>query len=283
MILRQVIVAGCQRSGTALLAQVLGAHRAALLLDEDDGLYEWTDAVFAGADGKRVEALFAECCRKAREKYKDADARVDRDGRLLPGVGYLVLKAPNLTYHHAEVARWFPEARIIFAVRDVRDVVASMMRLTRVPIVANQLRRMREAPHVVADHPEELSLLAKPGVPAHVKMAVVAKVKMSLAGHFEGVGLPVLLVRYEDLVRDHRTWTARMIRHAGMPPGDRPSMRHSDVLQGLAPGDTDRTRAVDRRSLARWRSVLSEEEERDVWRVAGDSMERLGYSRDPPS
>lgn len=36
-----VVIAGCQRSGTTLVGQVLGAHPKAILIDETDGLYDW--------------------------------------------------------------------------------------------------------------------------------------------------------------------------------------------------------------------------------------------------
>ena len=71
--LRFVFVIGCQRSGTTLTGQILGAHPNAVLLDEPDGIYPW----FAALDPKDPfggDGLSA-VLEKAATKYADPEQR----------------------------------------------------------------------------------------------------------------------------------------------------------------------------------------------------------------
>ena len=64
-----IVVAGCQRSGTTLTGQILGAHSQTFLIDEPDGLYDWFDSWMDNADDQ--DALFIETILKASKKYND--------------------------------------------------------------------------------------------------------------------------------------------------------------------------------------------------------------------
>jgi len=278
---KHIIIVGCQRSGTTLLGQLLGSHPRAVLIDENDGLYDWVGGIFSGNGPQHVQSHFHAACAHASGKYVHAEDRFTAAGGLLPQVEYLVMKAPNLTYCPDEIARHFPGASIVYALRDIRDVVASMATLRHIPIVDNQIRLMSASPLVTGAFEPELSLLNDPRVEAHRKRAIVAKVKMSLARHFTRVGLPVLSVRYEDLVADPTGWCDRLTSHLHMPPSD-VCLRHHEVMHGLGPGRTERARAVDQGSVAHWTTELTEQEERDVWEIGSDLMARLGYQRNPP-
>ena len=270
---RFVIVVGCQRSGTTLMSQIIGAHPWALLVDETDGVYKWTDSIFNSNNGRAKDSQISELCERAMTKYRGIDKRPLRSATIL------VLQAPNLTWSHTQISRCFPDARVVYMLRDVRAVVASMLRLSRIPFVENQIRFFRQASFIERDFPEEWEALMDGGVSKAVKMALVARIKMSLAEKFEAVGIPVLRVSYEDLVLAPTTTVSGVTRHVGIP-FDRRCLEHDQVLLGSGPGGTDRARPIDGLSLEGWREELMPETVDSIWAAVGEFYEKLGYRRD---
>jgi len=261
--MRLVLVVGCQRSGTTLLGQMLGAHPSALLVDENEGCYEIVDAL---REAKPLRPVLERVLPGARRKYRDAR----RDDAADPS--HLVLKAPNATFARAAlVARGLPLS-FVFAVRDVREVVHSMARLAEVPIIANQQRRMAADPAIAARFPRELALLSDPAVPDHCKFATIWQVRNSLHRDYRAAPA-ALLVRYGELVAGPEAWLARLHDHVGLP---RDPLQHHAVMTGTGPGRTARDRAVDSGSRARWTGSLDEPRLRDIHAIAGGLMEELG-------
>ena len=125
-----VAVVGCQRSGTTLTGQILGAHPNAVLLDENEGLYPWFRAKLAGGQGldRKFQAMLARVLKKYRNPWNKFGERGDKL-RLLPHITTLVLKAPNLTYDYTALMNFPAPVSIVYPVRDPRSVVASMIRL----------------------------------------------------------------------------------------------------------------------------------------------------------
>ncbi|MFW2351058.1 sulfotransferase family protein [Qipengyuania sp.] len=277
-----VIVTGCQRSGTSLVGQIVGAHPQALLLDEDEGVMRWARALLAG--DPRRHLLLPGLLARAAEKYRDDDPRIVRrplrPTALHPDITHLVLKAPNLTYSHAAIARLPGPVSIINPVRDVRAVVASMGRLKRTDIAANQLHLLRQDPVAAATYADEIAMLEDPGVAKHLKRALVWRIKSSAHAHFARAGLDPLVFRYEDCVADPRAFAERIAAHVGLPFTEA-MVGHAEVLQGDGPGELDRERPIDRSSLGKWQQVLGPREERAILDLVGDAMEELGYDRTP--
>lgn len=84
-------IVGSQRSGTTLMGQILGSLPGALLIDEDDGLYDWTSAWLKSSDAKAV--LLERAMDRASRKYHNSDQTAVASPELLN------LKAPNLTFN----------------------------------------------------------------------------------------------------------------------------------------------------------------------------------------
>lgn len=273
---RPIIILGCQRSGTTLLGQILGAHRDAVLIDEGDGSTELLRK--ACRQGALDPATLLPGLIKARAKYRD-DERVDAAGRLAPRVTHVVIKAPNLTYEVDGLRRLSGQPCILFAVRDVRDVVSSMARLPHVPMIANQLALMRSTPAVSERFAAEIEQLQDESIPPHVKRAIIWKVKTSYHSEFSAAGIDALTVRYESLVEDPQAWRQRLFEHAGLDPAH--ATNHEDVMRGIGPGFTMRGRPVDDASAQRWKRTLSDTEEQQVWDQAQPLMDELGYERQP--
>ncbi|MBL29477.1 MAG: hypothetical protein CMM50_18255 [Rhodospirillaceae bacterium] len=267
-----MFVVGCQRSGTTLMGQILGAHPSALLADEKDRLYASMEAIFNASDDRTRNDLIAVLCARAMGKYRSTERRSQSDVRSL------VLQAPNLTWSHVEIARCLPGARVVYMQRDPRAVVASMQRLSNVPFVDNQIRFFRKTGFIPRDFPEEWEMLISDGTDEAVKMALVAKIKMSLVDRFERAGLPAHIVKYEDLVSEPATTVRRTLEALSLP-FDEACLTHDRLLQGYGPGNTDRMRPIDAASVSAWRECLTTETEEAIWAAVGSFCTSLGYER----
>jgi tetratricopeptide (TPR) repeat protein len=120
-----VFVLGFPRSGTTLLAEVLAGHPDAALLDEQpvlrDAILEFTARPGGLA---RLAAASPDLIAQARARYWQ---RVEEAG-VAPAGRLVIDKVPLNTLHLPIVARLFPDARIVFALRDPRDTVFGCFR-----------------------------------------------------------------------------------------------------------------------------------------------------------
>ncbi len=114
---------GFPRSGTTLLEQVLLAHPKVMSIEEQETLADAYEELILAEDGfARLAALTEEEAAGYRKQYW---ARASALGAR-PGAGeVLVDKMPLNTALLPLIAKIFPRAKIIFALRDPRDVVLS--------------------------------------------------------------------------------------------------------------------------------------------------------------
>ena len=122
---RHVFLVGFPRSGTTLLENILASHPDICALDERDTLGEAARAFLIDDAGlsRLAEAPVDELERHRLAYWK----RVREFGAEAAGKIY-VDKYPLSSIKLPLVARLFPEARILFAVRDPRDVLLSCFR-----------------------------------------------------------------------------------------------------------------------------------------------------------
>jgi tetratricopeptide (TPR) repeat protein len=121
---------GFPRSGTTLLEQVLAAHPRVVTLEEQPTLAEAEAEFLEDAGGvERLAVIDAETAQRLRRGYWQTVQRagVRPEGKLF--IDKLPLNAPNLPL----IAKLFPQARILFARRDPRDVVLSCFRRAFLP------------------------------------------------------------------------------------------------------------------------------------------------------
>jgi tetratricopeptide (TPR) repeat protein len=120
-----VFLLGFPRSGTTLLEVVLEGHPDIVSLEENESLIHGVHEFMRGPEGfERLSRATPGALQALREAYWQlvADAGVAVAGKTF------VDKHPLNTLKLPLIARLFPDARIVFACRDPRDVVLSCFR-----------------------------------------------------------------------------------------------------------------------------------------------------------
>ena len=229
-----VFVLGFPRSGTTLLELALEGSPGALAVGETDFLVDGALEFMQDAAGLgRLRAAGADVIKRLREAYwaRAAAAGVTAAGRVF------IDKHPLNTLKLPLIARLFPDARVVYAYRDPRDVVLSAF-------------RYRFEMSAVA-----YELLSLQGV-ARFYVAV-----MELAEHFKRV-LPVALrrVRYETLVDDFDGEMRRLCEFAGIEwsPAMRDVADRTRERATATPSIAQLARGLDARGVGGWRRYRDE-------------------------
>ncbi|HWA61765.1 MAG TPA: sulfotransferase [Caulobacteraceae bacterium] len=123
---QHVFLLGFARTGTTLLEQVLASHPDVRSLEERPALDPASGRFLEGGDGlDRLATLSGEELEAERQTYWAGVAHyLDED----LSEKILIDKQPLNTVRLPLIARLFPDAKILFAVRDPRDVVLSAFR-----------------------------------------------------------------------------------------------------------------------------------------------------------
>lgn len=123
-----VFILGFARAGNTLLGQILAAHPRFVTLEEKPLLIDGMKDFLAAKDGvARLADLSDGECDRYRRLFRQRAREQGGDGRIL------VDQTPLNTLHLALIARLFPGAPVVFALRDPRDVVLSCFRRLFVP------------------------------------------------------------------------------------------------------------------------------------------------------
>ncbi len=118
-----VFILGFARAGNTLLGQILAAHPRFVTLEEKPLLVDGMREFLARKDGvARLASLPEKDCAHFRDLFWQRVREEGGDGRIV------VDQTPLNTLHLALIARLFPNAAIVFALRDPRDVVLSCFR-----------------------------------------------------------------------------------------------------------------------------------------------------------
>jgi tetratricopeptide (TPR) repeat protein len=171
-----IFLVGFPRSGTTLLENVLAAHPDVVALEEKDCLGAAERAYLDSDEGlRRLVAIGVREAEHHRALYWSEVRRfgVEPKGRVF------IDKLPLATVLLPVIAKLFPTARVLFALRDPRDVVLSCFR-----------RRF-------ALNPAMYELLTLPGAATYYDAV------MRLSERYRDLlPLPQVTVRYEKLVED---------------------------------------------------------------------------------
>ncbi len=120
-----VFLIGFPRSGTTLLEEILTVNPDVSATQERDGLAEAVrDLMAKPADLERLAAMRGGSLARYRRSYRAALAAAGVD----TGRRVLLDKQPYNTIKLPIISKLFPHARIVFSIRDPRDVVLSCFR-----------------------------------------------------------------------------------------------------------------------------------------------------------
>jgi tetratricopeptide (TPR) repeat protein len=224
-----VFLLGFPRSGTTLLEVILEGHPKVASLEENESLLESVQEYMrrpqdvdglTQADPVKLDSLRTSYWRLV------AEAGVQVAGKVF------VDKHPLNTLKLPLIARLFPNAKILFAVRDPRDIVLSCFRH----------RFYMSAPI--------FELLTLEGAARYYDG--VMKLGLTLTGNLP---LDVRLVRHEDIVREFRWEMRRLCEYLGLEwvesMGDF-ALRTQNRAQ-LTPSTAQLVRGLSTEGLGQWR------------------------------
>ncbi len=257
-------IVGCQRSGTTLMRLVLESHPDIACLDETTSYDVLADTIEAPVSAK------------LRRGFK-VPRWTEQLGRDVAWDFGLPVEARHL----------YRGEPIVFLIRDVRDTVASMISLDLGrsswldawgrPILEDKIARDPGFADRFA--PEIARLRASGDDPASVG-ALYWLYKNRCVLDYRARGWPIVPVRYEALAADPEPSLSRIVEALGLPWDSgllaHPSRPHSEVFaDGRTVGGTDPSRPIDDASVGRWRSVLSDAQERAILEMVGDLPARI--------
>ncbi|MBV9044662.1 MAG: sulfotransferase, partial [Alphaproteobacteria bacterium] len=175
---QHVFLYGFLRSGTTLLEQVLATHPDIVALEERETFGDLIPNYLTPTGLEKLATLDGAELEAARAQYW---ARVNAHG-VDPTGKVFIDKQPLNTFNLPLIARLFPDARMLFALRDPRDVVFSCFRRHfTVNATTYELLRLEDAARYYAET---------------MRLAQIAHAKYPLARHTH---------RYEDMVQDFDT------------------------------------------------------------------------------
>ena len=229
------ILCGHPRSGTTLLEQMLDAHPGIVTAEETHVLHD--EAYLPLSRGfaldtpvlDMLDAATPEALRRSRHDYfRFTDACLGAE----IGPRLLIDKNPALSVLLPAVARLFPEARFLVALRDPRDVCLSCFLQ---PLALN---------------PVSSAYLTLESTAA--QYASVMAFWRALEPHLRN---PCLSVRYEDVVADLPQAGRRVLDFLGLPWDETVTSfhRHARTRPLRSPSYSDVTRPIFTRAVGRWR------------------------------
>jgi tetratricopeptide (TPR) repeat protein len=234
---RMAFLGGHARSGTTLLEQVLDAHPDIISAEEttifNDEAYtplrrNLTNetSMLAGLTGASNDLL-----RQLRQNYfHSMTAWLGQ----APGQRLLIDKNPSLQVLVVAFIRFFPEAKLLIALRDPRDVILSCFMLPHVPPTVASVNYLNLANTVTA---------------YCRTMGIWQAIKPMLQN-------PWLEVRYEDMVEDLESVARRSLAFLGVPWDAQVLGFDAHARQKLvrSPTYADVTQPVYKRAKGRWRN-----------------------------
>jgi tetratricopeptide (TPR) repeat protein len=247
-----VFVLGFMRSGTTLLGQVLAGHPDVVVLEERDPLQTAAEQFLGSEAGFNALTRLTDTDLDAlREEYWD---RVREFGLEVNGKIF-VDKHPLNTLKLPLIARLFPNAKILFAMRDPRDVVLSCFRrhFALNPATFAFLRLTDAAEFY--DQVMRLAVLFRESLPPTVQD-----------------------VRYEDVAEDFEASLRALCGFIGIEWSDAMADFGAAArkLSIHSPSAPQLRRALSRESVGHWRSY--EEQLAPILPLLRPWVERFGYA-----
>jgi tetratricopeptide (TPR) repeat protein len=251
---RHVFLVGFPRSGTTLLEEILSCGASVAVTQERDALAGGVrDLIAKPADLDRLAALRGGGLSRYRTAYWD---RLRNFGMAIDS-NALIDKQPYNTIKLPLISKLFPAARILFSVRDPRDVVLSCFR-----------RRFRM-------NPSNFELLDLQGAgrfyAAVMRLAELYRAKLPLCMH---------QVRHEDLVTGFTAEVQAACSFTGIPWNDsmQAFARKSEGRAIATPSAAQIRQGLSGEAIGQWRRYKAQLA--PILPLLSPWVDRFGYPED---
>jgi Flp pilus assembly protein TadD len=248
-----VFLLGFIRSGTTLLEQVLGSNPDVTVLEERETLADIAPPFLRDEGGlQRLETLSDDELSNLRARYWEHVREFGGN----PKGKVFIDKQPLNTFNLPIIAKLFPTAKILFALRDPRDVVFSAFRRHfEVNATMFEFLRLPDAARFYD---------------AVMRVGTASLAKFPLAVHRH---------RYEDMVEDFETQVRAVCAFLGIAWDD--SMRNfsdkAKTREIRSPSVLQVRRELYREGMDQWKKY--ERQISDVLPILEPWVEKFGYSR----
>lgn len=267
---RPIFVVGHPRSGTTLLASMLGRHPAIASTPESLFLtqvrFELGPVLGGGPEAiaDRIEATPLRFVAGARHRLLEALREVEPTERNVFGVllelfredrgrERVLEKSPLHLRHIDDLLRWFPDAKIVWIVRDGRACVSSLLRV--------------------------------PWASGDPKVLARQWIRNMAFGEFAAAPASSLRqVRYEALVRDPIVEMRGILEFLEVEPSDAVH-EHTREVETVKPGEREWKQNIGKPLLGfraeAWREELKRETLEQLSWIMGPTLRRFGYDPGP--
>jgi hypothetical protein len=176
---------------------------------------------------------------------------------------------------------------LLFVHRDAKAVVSSMIRLVEDgspwierwgrPLLLNKIEKSNK---FCSRYSEQIKLLREYNYSQAAVGALYWVYKTESYFDYQQAGLPMLAVRYEELVASPETMLRLVVSHLGLEWEEslltHEKLSHGEINDGgLTLGGTDSKRPIETSSLGQWKKNLSSEDVRQIESIAGELNTRV--------
>lgn len=261
-----ILITGCQRSGTTLLNLILNSHPSITAIDEMDFDVSHITQYLSSPD-------FHPC---------------------------VAFKLPTIAHEVASFEA-IPALKVLWCIRDPRDTVASMVKLSMPQQDASSVCWALASVGGFYEISSALKVLGCTFNPERLKLATLFhqiqqkpsdqlshqdalfcaafcwRLKQELLSLYSRLHVSHFLVRYEHLVRNPED-TLRQVLSFLTLPWDDAVLHHDRLHQGIAVGDTDRSRPIESSSIGKWQTFLTHDDLRLIESLCGQMAAKYGYN-----
>lgn len=256
---------GFPRSGTTMTDRILGAHEDVVIIEEQPTIRAMHGALgrvspelkpipelYPTLNTDHIELLREAYRQAVRQRLSSKDARRWKEGKLL-----VLDKFPLQITSIATISRVLPDAKVLVALRDPRDVCLSCFM---------QLFSLNRSMVQLLDLQRTVSYYNR-------VMSMWADVRDRLA-------LDWLEVRYEDTVADFAAQTARVLAFLGLDPSADLSEfhRHEPGTLISTPSYEAVSKPINDKAIGRWKNYR--EHIPELIEALRPLVERFGYESD---
>lgn len=261
---QQILITGCQRSGTTLLNLILDSHNKIKSIDEAD--FDITEM----------------------EKYL-AELNLE---------SHICLKLPEESSNMDFIKNKLVRPKVLWLMRDPRDVVASMvnlhLKINRFVSVSWALnysaveisKILKNIPsQYLSQYEDEIEqFISGKSIPSLLKnddqvifeAALCWKLKQISLDVFKDTSVDFQIVKYEDLIKNPRKEITSILSYLNLE-WDENVLKHHLIHSGYSIGNTQNDRPIDKNNIGKWVEVLGKEEHEIIEEVCSEVASYFGY------